>query len=57
VDKLLVVGGYAEDTIECMEIIADIPNAWTTVGVHPTRSSVSNIFKAILDGFQKLQQC
>lgn len=40
VDKLLVVGGYIEDTEECVEIIGDRKNWWTTVGVHPCRASV-----------------
>lgn len=42
VDKLLVVGGYLEDTEECVEIIGDRKNWWTTVGVHPCRASVSS---------------
>ena len=43
VDKLLVVGGYLEDTHECVRIIGERKNWWTTVGVHPCRASVSLI--------------
>ena len=40
VDKMLVVGGYIEDTEECVEIIEGRENWWTTVGVHPCRANV-----------------
>lgn len=43
VDKLLIVGGYIEDTLECEPLIARSPNYWTTVGVHPCRAS--EVFK------------
>ena len=40
VDKLLIVGGYLEDSVECSELAKGLDNAWVTVGVHPTRASV-----------------
>ena len=40
VDKLLIVGGYIEDTLECEELIKESETYWTTVGVHPCRATV-----------------
>jgi len=43
VDKMLIVGGYLEDTDDCEKLInsrSDNSGLWTTVGVHPCRANV-----------------
>lgn len=51
VDRLLIVGGYIEDTLHSEEICKKSDKFYTTVGVHPCRANV--VFKLIAGGFQK----
>ena len=43
VDKLLIVGGYIEDTLASEKLIQHSESQWTTVGVHPCRARVRHI--------------
>ena len=45
VDRLLIVGGYIEDTQKSMKICKLNENYLTTVGVHPCRANVTHLKK------------